>query len=138
MAKLNRNRAGRGKGWVVDAFRRESGRYPLGESICKLPEPARSRAVEAVFDLLYHAAVGVQEGSRSFRFPDAKPLGGDLYEASRKGDLRIIATTVPQGARLILLDVIQKKRPDIPPDVMSHLRRLQQEALRARQRQEQR
>ncbi len=116
-------------GWVVDAFRRTNGRYPLGESICRLREPARTRAINAVFDLLTRGVIGAKEESRSFKYPDARPLGGDLYEASRKGELRIIATAVPEGATLILLDVIEKKRTSIPRDVMEHVRKLQIEAL---------
>ena len=73
-----------GQSWIVDAYRRENGRYPIGESICKLREPARSRAANAVFDLLTRGVQGWREGSKSFKFPDAKPIGENLWEVSRK------------------------------------------------------
>ena len=134
MVRANDGQPQQRRGWTVEAFRRPNGRYPLGESICRLREPARTRAINAVFELLTLGVIGMKEGSPSFRFLDAKQLSGDLYEASRKGDLRIIATAVPKGSTLVLLDVIQKKRKDIPPDVMDHLRRLQDEALKSRTR----
>jgi hypothetical protein len=114
------------KSWIVDAYRRENGRYPIGESICRLREPARSRVTNAVFDLLTRGVEGWREGSRSFKFPDAKPIGENLWEVNRKGDLRIMATV--EGSTIVLLDVIQKKRQEISPAVMKHLKQLQREA----------
>ena len=67
----------------------------------------------------------VKERGNTLREPRSKPLGDGLFELRGKS-VRIFYTFRP-NRRVVLLDVIVKKRADIPSDVIERLRRLVKE-----------
>ena len=116
-------------GWKVDVHRRENGKIPIAASICDLHEPAKSQAIEFIFDCMTKN-IELSRGKDILpKLPNSKALQdeGNLFE-SWKGQLRLFYTLLP-GHRMILLDILEKKRGKLPPYVIKRLRQLQQEVL---------
>ena len=77
------------------------------------------KEARALIDLL------ADRGNR-LRPPRSKPLGGGLFEM-RGRQVRIFYTFRP-GRRIVLLDAMVKKRDDIPPEVLTRVRGLNNRA----------
>ena len=101
--------------WTLERFVLDSGESPARTFLEALGGRERVDAL-ALLKLL-------AEQGNALKMPHSKPLGGGLFEL-RAGPVRLFYAFRP-GRRIVLLDGLVKKRQDIPPGVLTRLRRYQ-------------
>lgn len=104
--------------WTVEGYRTPAGRTLVLEFLDGLPKPIEAEA-QALIERL-------AEQGGDLGMPRSKALGSGLFELRGKSGLRIFYV-LRSGRRAVLLDGIMKKRDDIPPSVLTRMRRLARE-----------
>ena len=99
--------------WTLERFVLDSGESPVRAFLEGLGGRDRVDAL-ALLKLL-------AEQGNALKMPHSKPLGERLFEL-RAGPVRLFYAFRP-GRRIVLLDGMVKKRHEIPPGVLTRVRR---------------